>query len=393
MRNADSSVRPAVGDQLELEVVGIAHGGAGVGRVGAMVVFVEGVIPGERVVVRITRCKRRFAHAAVVRVITPSSERRTPRCRHVPVCGGCRWQHISYPQQLELKKRIVAEQLERIAGLDPGLVGEVVPSPREWQYRHTARLGVEQGQCGFRGRGSHRIVALEECPILAPAIEREVVGRNRRASTSSAPGSTGAGRNREVTIRADETGEVLAEKIILPGTDHRALEVSPGSFVQANLSAVPDLVQAVVHACGDDVASLRVVDCYAGVGLFAAALSNRGASVVAIEANPVAAADAARNLEETVEVVAGDVAVELGRFLGECDIVVLDPPRTGLEPPVRKILGADGPVRIVYVSCDPATLARDLGSLAAGYRTISVTPIDLFPQTPHIEAVALLRSR
>lgn len=361
-----------VGDRAVINVDGWAHGGEGVGRLeDGRACFVAGAIPGEVVEVEITKDQKRFAHAETVDVQVPSPHRVEPPCPYFGVCGGCQLQHISPSHQIELKYRVLREQLQRIGKQPDPPVTEVRTPKGGWpeKYRAWARMAAdEKGRLGFRRARSHEIEPIDHCLLLTDETQAVL----DRAGSDHAPG-------REVTIAASEHMQVHGARF----------HASPGAFFQAGPAAAEALVTAVLEAVGD-IANKRVLDLYCGGGLLAWFLAANGASVIAVEADPTAVADARRNLSsQDVEVVQGRVEDVLPTL--DADVVVLDPPRAGAKAAVCEKVAALGPEIIVYVGCDAAALARDVATLAAsGYVLDNVVGLDLFGHTSHVEAVARL---
>jgi len=350
-------------------VTGIAAGGDGIARdADGRVVFVEGGIPGDRVLVEITQTKRDFARARVAEVLTPSPDRVEPPCPYVAAgCGGCQWQHIALDAQRRLKRDIVVDALRRLARVRNPPVADDVPGVADHGYRTTLRLAVTPaGRAAFHRRHSHDLIAVDACLISHPALADQLAG--------------GRYSGRTVELRVGDQVEVAG----------RRWRVSPGSFFQSGPAAAQLLVEAVRAAAGPVGPGDLVVDAYAGVGLLGGALvDGTGARLMAIESHPGAARDAKANLRGLDARV---LRMEVGEWKPPDDpvaVVVADPARTGLgKPGVAALAAADAAV-LVLVSCDPASLARDTGLLvAAGYRLASVQVLDLFPHTVHVETVS-----
>jgi 23S rRNA (uracil1939-C5)-methyltransferase len=408
---------------LEVEIEALAAGGDGVAHLAdGRVVFVDGGVPGDRVSLTAVEEHKRFARARVGRVVSAGPHRAEPRCDHFGRCGGCSWQHVDYATQLEAKRSIVADALERIGGLTaPPEVG-ILPSPSPYGYRARARVVEADGGVGFRVRGSHRVEPVRRCPVLIESAEgalRELV-QSREHEAAGSPGTAGGRRRRvrEWTLtagpdgavgirssgRSRQAGDRGAVEIEVSG---ERLRVSGESFVQGNALLWDGLVDVVRTAClagsktgtpPGGVGSERFIELYAGIGFFTLPLARSGFAGEALESDRSALADLAFNLrrsglDDGVRVLAGRVERrgDLGDRLAKASWLLVDPPRAGLAPPVRRAIAERGPGRVVYVSCDPATLARDLAELvSAGYRLESVQALDLFPQTPHVETVVRL---
>jgi 23S rRNA (uracil1939-C5)-methyltransferase len=393
-------------------------GGAALARDGdGRVVFVEGALPGERVRAVVTSARRDYAHAVTVEVVDPSPDRVAPPCAaRAEGCGGCSWQHVAGGAQARLKVDIVIDALRRIARVDP-VAGLAITTrrPSAPARRTTVRLGVgPEGRAGERRRSSHDLVIADACQAVHPRLEELVVaGRyhgaaevvlrvgvasGERAAWPLAP----AGRGRRpaagsstppVEVPADV--DVGPDAVVHEEVAGAWLEVHIGSFFQSGPDAADALVAAVDAAAGDALPpGGHLVDAYAGVGLFGATVgAARGVRVTAIETSPAAVADAETNLARAgVDHVV--VRSEVGQWRPETggppvDVVVADPSRTGLGRPGTAAVAGAQAARIILVSCDPASLARDTALLAtAGYTLAGVEVVDAFPDTFHIEAVA-----
>jgi tRNA/tmRNA/rRNA uracil-C5-methylase (TrmA/RlmC/RlmD family) len=353
-------------------------------------VFVPFTAPGDRVRVRLVEERPRFARGRVSELLAPGPTRRDPVCPVFGSCGGCAWQHVEYGAQLAAKAAIVEDALRRIGGL--ALPGElsIVPSPAPYGWRSRTRVFSEAGRVGYRRRHSHALQAITRCPVLVPALDEAL---HALASDPPADGEVELAVGDALVRRTPlpEDGPVPAGPRIGFDCGGDRLEVSPGGFFQAHAGLREPLREAALEAAGTGTLA---ADAFAGAGFFTLGLSRRFERVLALEAVPAAAADLAHNARAAgranVEVLAAPVEQCLAR-LCRTPVVLLDPPRTGLPRGVAAALAAGDTRRIVYVSCDPAALARDLAVLAGGGLALSrVTAFDLFPQTPHVEVVASL---
>ncbi|PJF36499.1 MAG: 23S rRNA (uracil(1939)-C(5))-methyltransferase RlmD [Candidatus Thermofonsia Clade 1 bacterium] len=407
-------------DLIELELTTMAHGGSALGRHNGRAIFVPYAIPGERITARITQDKGRFAYAEGVTLLEGSEARVQPRCPHFGPrrCGGCHWQHIDYTAQLAFKEQIVRDQLARIGGISEPNVLPIIASPSAWQYRTHVTLHVTpDGQLGFIGTDDQQIVPIQECHIIRPELQDllerldvETLDGNVLARVRLQVGTESADRLIALSTLDDQPPAVeldlplsvsflsedeRAQPLIGTGKVHytikgRTFQVTAGSFFQVNLPLAETLVELVLARLALQ-GTEHVLDLYSGVGLFTAFLAERAALVTAIEGFPTAVDDADANLRDLsnvtlIEGLVEDVLPELDETF---DAVVLDPPRSGVEITALDALAALAPAQIVYVSCDPATLARDARRLIAkGYTLQDVQPLDMFPQTYHIEAVA-----
>jgi 23S rRNA (uracil1939-C5)-methyltransferase len=316
-------------------------------------------IDGETVEARVVERRRRFQRAALVRPLKPSPHRVKPPCPYFGRCGGCAYQHMSYGHQLEVKRVQVAQALRRIGQLREVEVAPVVPSPQTFGYRNRITVHAEEGKLGFYEHRSHALLDIARCPLASDAVNAKLVELRRRG--------------------------------LPPGT-HRTLREGAGTtFEQVNDGVARLLLEHVGrHLSGDSV-----VDAYCGSGFFAHAFAPRLRAVAGIEWSEPAIASARRNAHAHETYHLGDVATLLGDVLRATnpDTLILDPPAEGVTPEVIEQALAQPPVRILYVSCNPATLARDLSRLAPGYHLLEVRPFDMFPQTAEIEAVAVLTKR
>ncbi len=405
------------GKEFEVELAALVYGGEAMGRLpDGRAVFVPFALPGEKVRLRLVEEKRGFCRAELLQVIRPSPQRITPRCVHFSVCGGCHYQHLPYSDQLRTKEAIVREQLERIAGLADPPVKPIRPSAQEWNYRNALQFHLTpEGKIGYQKSGSHQVVPISECHLPEAPLD----GLWRQLDFE--PGS---GLER-IELRLGDNDEALLElegsepnppdfsvdfpisavyqspagKMVLSGGESILIEVlgfpfqvSAGSFFQVNTPQAEAMVKHVLELV--QVQGSRqstVLDLYCGVGLFSAFLAPLAGRVVAVEAAPSACEDFAANLDrfDNVELYQGLAEETLPYLDVKPDVVVADPPRAGIAAPALDALIAMQPPALVYVSCDPSTLARDTRRLVkAGYTLEQVTPFDLFPQTFHIEAIA-----
>ncbi len=403
---------------LTLQLTGVAHGGAAIGRHEGKVIFVPYALPGETVRAEIVEEHARYAYARLLEVLEPSPERVTPPCPYFGPdgCGGCHWQHASCEAQLRFKAQVVAEQLARIGGLAESPVLPTIPDPSGWAYRNQARFHpAPGGGLGFCLEDRRDVVPVEECLILHPlladlydALDLELP--DLTSLTLRAGVATGD-RMLILETAEDEAPEVeidLPVSCVLLLSDGTPVpliggwtiteavaghtyRISAPSFFQANTAQAERLVGLVLEYL-DPQGNETVLDGYCGVGLFTLPLAERAGLVVAVEVDPFAVEDLLVNAAgiENVEVIEGPVEAAVRDWEGMLEAAVVDPPRAGLSPEALEGLVAAGPARLVYVSCDPATLARDARRLtAAGYRLEKVQPVDMFPQTYHIETVSL----
>ncbi|SEO39690.1 class I SAM-dependent RNA methyltransferase [Trujillonella endophytica] len=408
------------GRRFEVEVGAVAHGGHCVARHEGRVVFVRHALPGERVVVQVTEDRHPgYCRADAVEVVEGSEHRVERPCPHSGPgrCGGCDWQHVSFAEQHRLKAAVVREQLGRSAGsaADPviaGLVVEELPGG-SLRWRSRARFAVDRaGTPGLRRHRSHDVVVLDDCPITAEPAAAAVLQRRwpGAGAVDVAVDSTGA----VTTTRLDRRGHPTSSRVLRPGgglpeepgaraartAGGRDWEVEGTGFWQVHPAAADALVSAVA-AFAAVAPGETVLDLYAGAGLFGGALAPAAGPegrVVCVEADGEACAAAEANLAglPQAEVWQGEVDAEglaglLDDLGGAPSVVVLDPPRAGAGGAVSRVLAGSGARAVVYVACDPAALARDVGAFAAeGWRLAGLRAFDAFPMTAHVECVALL---
>ncbi len=371
-----------VGETAVLEIGGPANGGSCVARWQGQVVFVRHALPGEEVVARFTSVGSSFARADAIEVLRASPHRVEAPCPVAGRCGGCDLQHVAPDEQRELKRLVVVEQLRRLAGID--WTGSVVAVEPTLGWRTRMRyLRTRTGALGLRGHRAHDVVALPAggCRIAAPAIAAPAAPRGSREVLALATGSGTAVRD------AARPGSPVVQRAL-----GRDWTVAADGFWQSHVGAPECLVAAVLDGL-DPRPGERAVDLYCGVGLFAGALVERGLAVTGIEGDRDAVAHARANVPGA-EFLAGDVQERLAADDRPADLVVLDPPRVGAGPQVMASIAALGPRAVGYVSCDIATLARDLATAdTLGYRLADLTVFDLFPMTHHVESVAILERR
>ena len=386
---------------IELELTGFAHGGHAVGHApDGRVAFVAFGVPGERVIAEVTSESASYLEAEVVRVLEASPSRVEPRCEYFGRCGGCQLQHIDYAEQVRLKTEVVRDQLRRIGRFEDAPVLDMLGMDDPWGYRNHMRFTVRrEGDVGFMERGTHRFLRIDHCDIAHPRLNQMLAAAQDRTFGT-----------RQIAMRLGEaTGDLLVQPHLRwrPGWHSRftsgqkhyeeellgqRYQVSAAAFFQVNTRQAERLVDLAVTRL-TEVRPRVVVDAYSGVGTFAALLAARVDEVVTIEAQPSADDDAAVNLREfnNVTRLVGSVEALLPGLAPSPDALVIDPPRAGVERPVIDAILASQAKRVVYVSCEPSTLARDLRLLVdGGFRLVEVQPVDMFPHTQHIECVTTL---
>jgi len=403
--------------RVRLLLQAMAHGGDALGRHEGKVIFVPYGIPGEEVTVGIVEDKKRYARGRLLEVHSASPHRTDSPCPHFGDCGGCHWQHVEYGTQLEYKRQIATDVLTRIGKIATPPVKPVMGMEKPWHYRNNMRFGTDrQGRLGLRARASHRIVPVERCLLLHPMLQEiydslDLEDPSLRQLTFRCGVGTGDAmlvfemaedQPPEMEVNtplscvlslADGRSAVLVgSPYICERIGKLRLRISSGSFFQVNTSQAEGLVGLVrdyLEPGREDV----LLDAYCGVGTFGLSLADQVAETIGIEESPSAVEDARVNASgrERVKFYQGRVEEVLPGIKARIDLAILDPPRAGCQPAVLRSLMEHMPRRIAYVSCDPATLARDLRALMdGGYDLREVQPVDMFPQTAHIESVALL---
>ncbi len=415
---------------LPVGIDAIAAGGDGVGRLDdGRVVFVPRTAPGDRVRVRTVRDGGRWLRAEAVAFDVTSPQRRPAPCALYGECGGCQLQHLAYPAQLEAKSRVVGDALRRIGRLDVA-DPPVEPAPDEFGYRTRLSLTLKRLRSGrvvagfhARGRPGRIVEVADEC-----LLPREAVGRSwvsLRGNWGERARRLPPGPELRLTLRSVDGGALLAveggreggdaaalvdatdglravwhapvdgewrhlagEEASFETTPARRVRVLPGAFAQVNPEVARSLQARVAEDVGDP-SGLRIVDAYCGVGLHGRPLARDGATVVGLELDPAAVAVARQDAPDGFQVVEGPAEVSLPATL-PADVVILNPPRGGVDARVPEALRACPPRRVIYVSCDPATLARDLARLGPSFQVRRVAAFDLFPQTSHVETVVTL---
>ena len=447
---------PPVGATAELTIDSLSHRGEGVGRLNGCVCFVPGALPGETVGVRIVQRSRHHCHGDLQTLVRASDQRQRPPCILADHCGGCSLQHCTDAAEAQWKQQRVQEVLQRIGRL------HAVPSPieageRTLHYRNRAVIPLRRGddgrlRAGYYRRGSHRIVNMNQCPVLDPRLDALIAPLKRDLDASDWPADSDVADCkglRHLALRVGHyTGEVLITLISstgeLPGLEvlaHRwqerwpevvgvtlnlqpkpnnvvmgettlgiagrswieeslaglKLRIASDTFFQVNTPQAERVVPFLLQALGG-ASTGRLVDAYCGIGTYSLPIAQHGWQVVGLERSG-ASVDLARlnatcnGLAERCQFQAVDVAAALQEHLVGCDALLLDPPRKGLDATTQQVILDNPPTTVLYLSCDPATLARDLQVLVStgGYRLEALQPFDFFPQTSHVESLAVLR--
>lgn len=369
-----------------LTIEKLVYGGEGLARLEGKVVLTPFVLPGEVARVEIERAKNDLWRGRLIEVLQPSPSRITPGCPYFQRCGGCQYQHLDYAFQLEQKRAILREALQRVGKIE--FAGEIgVISGEPWQYRNRVQLHIEGGKVGYFGQGSRDLCAIDHCPIASPKLN-ETIGKidAPQANTALELFTNETDVQVNVVDRVPRSAlSALASLGVTTPIEYGGFRVSRNSFFQVNRFLIDQLVEcAIADAKGE-----WAVDLYAGVGLFSVKLAERFAKVTAVESSPSGFRDLVHNFSQAT--VNANVEDYLAGLNETPDFILADPPRAGLGKAAVRELARIRATRLTIVSCDPATLARDLQALLAGdYRIEKLTLVDLFPQTFHLETVVEL---
>jgi 23S rRNA (uracil1939-C5)-methyltransferase len=409
-----------MGNWLDLDLTDMAATGEAVGRHQNKVVFVPFGMPGDRVRVRVVDDRKRFARAEIIEVLRAGPGRVPPPCRHFGVCGGCQWQHLDYALQLEYKRKIVAEQLSRLGGVENPPVEPAIGMSDPWAYRNHVQFAVtREGRLGFMAARSHEIIPIVECLIIDPVLKDLYadldmewpdlerlslrVGVNTdevmlvfESADDEAPDLEVDMPVSCVLLRHDgSTFPLMGDSFIHETLGSRRFQVSAPSFFQVNTPGAEGLLE-LVRQYLEPTGAETLLDLFCGVGTFGLSLANSVARVMGIEASSSAVEDARVNAADTSNftLIEGPVEESLSRVNEPVHLVVLDPPREGCPPGTLDALLRMRPRRLVYVSCDTATLARDAAILREGGYALQVAqPVDMFPQTRHVETITVWEAR
>jgi 23S rRNA (uracil1939-C5)-methyltransferase len=389
--------------EFDVMVERIVPGGMGLAHADGRTIFVALAAQGDHVRVRVEKTRGKVVFASIIEVLAPSTVRVAPPCPYFGRCGGCDFQQLNYDAQLEAKIHIVQDCLRRIAGIETPVEVEIKASPNAWHYRSRAQWQHDRAHktLGYFERGSHKVCDVVECPVIVPALQESLTSLREAMREGVLPEHVA-----EFQAVAGDGGMVsIVPPINEPKIERESARTIGGfryrfdaeGFFQINHEQLPALIAAALSDCGGETA----VDLYCGVGLFTLPLATRFKRVIGVEASDAAINYARLNLDAAQLTNAQAKCARVGDWLkhnaaslAPIDFVLLDPPRAGVED--RDAL--DGilalrPKRIAYVSCDPATLARDLRAfIGGGYRLDSVSAFDMFPQTHHVETIAHLSS-
>ncbi|MDX9992149.1 MAG: class I SAM-dependent RNA methyltransferase [Anaerolineales bacterium] len=410
---------------IQLTLTTQTYGGQAIGRHNGRAVFVPFALPGEIVRARIIEERKNFSRAELVEIVKASPARIPPRCLHYAQCGGCHYQHISYADQLTTKTNLLRDQLSRIGKIENPPVREMVAAPEQWNYRNNIQFHLDQNaKLGFISALADparpdaaplNVIPISECHLpeaalnsLWPTLEFEPGTPLQRVSLRAGDDTLLILESEQPETPAMELESDISvvhllgeDAIILAGDNYivieilgRPFKVSAASFFQVNSAMAAKMVEHLLEVLPTSPTS-TLLDVYCGVGLFSAFFAPRVKKVIGIEISPSACEDFAVNLDEfdnvdLYEAPAEDALMQISEY---ADMVLLDPPRAGLDKSVITAIMQHHPENIAYVSCDPATLARDAARLiAGGYKLKQVTPFDLFPQTYHIESISIFET-
>jgi 23S rRNA (uracil1939-C5)-methyltransferase len=413
------------GQEVSLLIEKLLYGGSGLAHIGSMACFIDDVIPGETVRAKITGVKRQYATASLSAVVEASAQRVTPPCDVFGTCGGCQWQHLDYCGQLHWKRLIVRECLERIGGIHDTPVLEPLPSPAMLQYRSRTNLKVSSSRApaiGYFQRGTHHVIPVTFCPLLAAPLNQALAFCSSLCEKNSTLVRNideiqllRAGSSNEVLITFCNETLIKSCLLFTPGPAQHAVihpepslpsagltfhddimgisfSRSPLTFYQVNRDQNAAMITAALNYLAP-FAAQNILDLYCGCGNFSLFLAREGASVVGIDASSNAITEAITNAAanglHTCVYACGDVEKTIRQFSSvRFHGVLINPPRRGCSPGILNHIRRINPHSIVYVSCNPATLARDLKLLmAGGYHIEAIQPVDMFPQTYHIETI------
>ena len=401
---------------VELSLDNPAYGGDTIGRLpDGRAVFVPFSIPGEKVRIRIVSDKKKYARGELLEVIEPSPFRIQPRCQHFSACGGCHYQHVAYEQQLVIKRKILQDQLQRIGGIENPPIEAVIPSPERYNYRNQIQFHIgRENKPGFIRANKNGVLEIEECHLPQETVNEfwPLVDLEPDTDISTLGLRLGAEDDMILTLKSSHpfTSEFNVDSLpvsvvhvspggvqVLAGSPttimqvlERHFQVSAESFFQINLPLIENMIGVINKLIPEGTQTL--LELYSGVGLFSAFMANKVEKLIAIEASESAAEDFVVNLDEfdNVELYQGQVEKILPLLEIEPEIVLVDPPRAGLNKKVLQQIITLTPEMFLYVSCDPATLARDSRILIeGGYNAENFIPFDFFSQTYHIETLSI----
>ncbi|HSO12402.1 MAG TPA: class I SAM-dependent RNA methyltransferase [Anaerolineales bacterium] len=403
-------------ETFDIQLEKPTYGGDAMGRLpDQRAVFVPFGLPGERVRVRLVEEKKNFARGEIAAILEPSPDRIEAKCKHFGECGGCHYQNLPYEKQLPAKTDILIDQLKRIGKIENPPVKPMVACPSPWNYRNHVQFSLDNiGKLGFQAPNSNKVIPIKECHLPEPSINDLWPQLEFEPGTNVERVSLRVGVDDDLMLVLEsespeppeleiEAGVSVAHvykenTVVIAGSDHivmsvldRDFKVSAASFFQVNTVMAGKMVEHLL-TCLPVSLSTILLDVYCGVGLFSAFLAPKCKMVIGIESSESSCEDFAINLDEfdNVELYEGNAEDVILHLEAKPDIVLVDPPRAGLDKAVVDGILKLSPSLMAYVSCDPSTLARDTARLInGGYRLKEVTPFDLFPQTFHIESISI----
>ncbi len=404
--------------QFRLTIDSLVYEGSGMGRLPeGKAVFIPFVLPGEEVIAETVEEKRGYVRARLISVEKPHPRRIQPCCIHFGICGGCHYQHIPYDLQLEFKQAIFREQLQRMAGLDDPFITNAIPSKNEWIYRDSLQFGLDrEAKLCFADIYTNELFPVHECHLPMQEIGRmwPQVDFEPGLDLDRIEFRQNWDEDLMLVIHGKEMPEMSSEatmsivhiqdgeELVIAGDDHltmtvrgRHFDVSAGAFFQTNFSGADALVESVISIIEAEKPE-NLLDVYCGVGLFSAFLADKLKTIVGVEYSPSACSNFSENLDEfdNVSLYQGRAEQILPGLKMDFDCILVDPPRSGLKKEVTHAIIENSPELLIYVSCNPATFARDTKHfISAGYNLESSTLVDMFPQTFHIELVNLFKKR
>ncbi len=403
-------------NKYDLAIDSITNGGEGIGRLpDGRAAFVPFTIPGETVRIEVEEEKRGFVRGKLLDVLDPSPKRIKPRCQHFGICGGCQFQHLEYTDQVHIKTEILKDVLSRVGGLSEVNIKPMISNPHPWEYRNNVQHHLHpSGKLGYLRQSSNEVIPIEECLLPNPLLGELRTVLDMEIESGVDRVTLREGMNADIMVILESGDYELPEmeidlpasvvhlskagKIVLAGSDHlwmmikdRQFKVSAESFFQVNLTVAEAMVDHVISSLPDGETNC-IIDLFCGVGLFSAFAAPKTKHLIGVESSPSAVMDFVCNLDEfdNVEIYEGLTDTILPGLKKHADVVIADPPRAGISRTSLDALLLMKPSRIIYVSCDQATLARDAARLVkGGYTFAHITPFDMFPQTQHIESISL----
>ena len=405
--------------EQEVTLTTFTYGGEAMGRLDdGRAVFVPFGLPGEIVRVRLTQEKKNFARGEIIEIIEASPDRIDAKCKHFSQCGGCHYQNLPYEKQLTAKRDILIDQLSRIGKIENPPVQDMLACPDPWNYRNHIQFSLDgDGRLGFQRSNSNRVIPITECHLPESSINDFWPQLEFESETNVERVSLRTGEDNDLMLVLEsvdhETPELEIEAgisithvfegntVVIAGSDYiimrvleRDFKVSAASFFQVNTVMAGKMVEHLLAKL-PITESTTLLDVYCGVGLFSAFFAPKCKTVIGIESSESSSEDFAVNLDEfdNVDLYEANAEDVISQLEAKPDIVLVDPPRAGLDKAIVDGILKLNPSQIAYVSCDPSTLARDTARLInGGYKLKQVTPFDLFPQTYHIESISIFES-